>query len=318
MAETVTVTGDAVMVDTSSSASAVNVDKTFFDLIPKGRGFYDLINLAPGARNESKTGGYQVDGASGSENTYYLDGMEVTNVQTGVLSTQNRIPVEAVQQVQVKNGVMDAQYGGAMGGVVNAVIRSGTNEFHGQAGFYFNNDAMSARLRPTLEMDPTDADPHASYRYFQNKMDDYSDLEPGVQHRRPDPEEQAVLLHRLHADQDHHQPHRDVPVQQLRRARINQKDSPALRRQQAGLCPDHQDPHEHELDLEPELYQQGTCRRARARTSPNRDWAELGSYTAGNILSGQMDYIATNKLLFSFRGGYHFTQLQERLRASPA
>ncbi len=55
-----------------------------------------------------------------------------------------------VQQVQVKNGVMEAQYGGAMGGVVNAVVRSGTNEFHGQAGFYFNNDTMSARPRPTL------------------------------------------------------------------------------------------------------------------------------------------------------------------------
>ena len=79
-----------------------------------------------------------------------------------MLSTQNRVPVEAVQQVQVKNGVMDAQYGGAMGGVVNAVIRNGTNSFHGQAGFYFDNDAMSASLRPTLEtIDLTDDDPLA-------------------------------------------------------------------------------------------------------------------------------------------------------------
>ena len=52
------------------------------------------------------------------------------------------------EQVQVKNGVMDAQYGGAIGGVVNAVVRSGTNSFHGQAGFYYNNDAMSAPAFP--------------------------------------------------------------------------------------------------------------------------------------------------------------------------
>jgi outer membrane receptor for ferrienterochelin and colicin len=84
-----------------------------------------------------------VDGASGSENTFYIDGMEVTNIQTGVLSSQNRIPVEMVQQTQIKNGVMEAQYGGAMGGVISAVVRSGTNEFHGQAGFYFNNDNMA-------------------------------------------------------------------------------------------------------------------------------------------------------------------------------
>ena len=56
--------GDAVMVDTSSTASAVTVDKTFFDQLPKGRAFYDLIQLAPGARNESRTGGYQIDGAA--------------------------------------------------------------------------------------------------------------------------------------------------------------------------------------------------------------------------------------------------------------
>ncbi|MBI4891761.1 MAG: carboxypeptidase regulatory-like domain-containing protein, partial [Acidobacteria bacterium] len=82
--ESVVIAADAVMVDTTSSASAVNVDKNFFDMIPKGRSFYELVNIAPGARNESKTGGFQIDGASGSENTFYLDGMEVTNVQTGV------------------------------------------------------------------------------------------------------------------------------------------------------------------------------------------------------------------------------------------
>ena len=89
-----------------------------------------------------------MDGASGSENTFYLDGMEVTNMQTGVLDAKNRIPVEMVQQVQIKNGVMEAQYGGAMGGVVNAVVRSGTNDFHGEAGFYYNNDNMRPARGP--------------------------------------------------------------------------------------------------------------------------------------------------------------------------
>ncbi len=59
--ESVVVSAEAVLVDTTSSSTAVNVDKTFFDLIPKGRSFYDLINIAPGARNEGKAGGFQVD-----------------------------------------------------------------------------------------------------------------------------------------------------------------------------------------------------------------------------------------------------------------
>ncbi|MBL0161041.1 MAG: TonB-dependent receptor [Bryobacterales bacterium] len=228
--ESVVVSADAALVDTASSSSSVNVDKSFFDLMPKGRGFYDLINLAPGARNEGKSGGYQVDGASGSENTFYLDGMEVTNIQTGVLSDQNKIPVEMVQQVQVKNGVMEAQYGGAMGGVINASIRSGSNEFHGQGGIYFNNDNMSARLRPTLEMDPTDATRLKS-RYFQNTLDDYKTMEPDLYHWRPDDQEQAVLLQQLHADQHADQPEGDVPFEQPD-WRLYQEDPPAVPHEQ--------------------------------------------------------------------------------------
>ena len=125
VSESVVVSADAIMVDTQSSSSAVNVDRTFFDLLPKGRSFYDLAAIAPGARPEGKAGGVQVDGASGSENTFYVDGMEVTNIQTGVLSGQNRIPVEMVQQTQIKNGVMEAQYGGAMGGVIQIFTRKG-------------------------------------------------------------------------------------------------------------------------------------------------------------------------------------------------
>jgi hypothetical protein len=50
--ESVVVSADAVMVDTQSSSSAVNVDRTFFDILPKGRSFYDLAAIAPGARPE--------------------------------------------------------------------------------------------------------------------------------------------------------------------------------------------------------------------------------------------------------------------------
>jgi hypothetical protein len=175
IAQSVVISADAAMVDTSSSASAVNVERVFFDVIPKGRSFYDLLNVAPGARIESKSGGAQIDGASGSESTYYIDGMEVTDIQSGALLQKARIPVEMVEQVQVKNGVMDAQYGGAMGGVVNAVIRSGTNSFHGQVGFFYNKDSMSGRDRPVLRLDPFDEN---KAQYFQGAQDSYSTWNP--------------------------------------------------------------------------------------------------------------------------------------------
>lgn len=301
--ESVIVSGTAVMVDTQSSTSSVAVDRSFFDNLPKGRSFYDLIAIAPGARNESKAGGYQVDGASGSENTYYLDGMEVTNIQTGVLDSANRVPVEMVQQVQIKNGVMEAQYGGAMGGVVNAVVRSGSNEFHGEAGFYFNNDVMQARPRPTLEMDPNDAT-RTKYRYFQNTLDPYRTWNPIFSLGGPMiknkiyffsaymptttttdrsvtwlSNNQTAAFSRT-STQQYLANKVDVALTDKLRVSTSWIFNP---RKDKGILP----------------AQQGT-------DSPSVPWGDRGSYTAGQVLAGSVDYLATNKLVLSFRGGYNY------------
>ncbi|MBI5280756.1 MAG: TonB-dependent receptor [Candidatus Solibacter usitatus] len=311
--ESVVVSADAAMVDTTSSSSAVNVDRSFFDLIPKGRSFYDLVNLAPGARNEGKAGGYQVDGASGSENVFYLDGMEVTNVQYGTLSSQNRIPVEMVQQVQVKNGVMEAQYGGAMGGVVNAVVRSGSNEWHGQGGFYYSNDSMSARPRPTLEMDPLDAN-RAKVRYFQNAMDDYSTWNPVFSFGGP------ILKNKLFLFAGY-MPTMTTTNRKVTFLSNNQTGDFSSKYTQRYLTG--------KLDYAPASklrmsgswiwnpnYTRGSLPARQGTDSPNRNWAGLGDYTAGNMITGQVDYLATSKLIVSFRGGYNYTNNTNRYAGS--
>jgi hypothetical protein len=298
--ESVIVSGATAMVDTQSSTSAVSVDRSFFDQLPKGRSFYDLIAIAPGARNEGKAGGYQVDGASGSENTYYLEGMEVTNIQTGVLDTMNRVPVEMVQQVQIKNGVMDAQYGGAMGGVVNAVLRSGSNEFHGEAGFYFNNSSMQARRRPTLEMDPTDAT-RTNYRYFQNTLDPYRTWNPIFRLGGPMIKNKVYFFSAYMPTQTTTdrtvqwatpQTITRTETQQYMANKLDVAVTDKLRvagswiynpRKEKGVLP----------------AQQGT-------DSPDVPWANRGAYYAGQVLAGSVDYVATNKLILSVRGGYNY------------
>ncbi|NWF84383.1 MAG: TonB-dependent receptor, partial [Bryobacteraceae bacterium] len=307
--ESVVVAADATMVDTASSASSVNVDKSFFDLIPKGRSFYDLINIAPGARNESKSGGFQVDGASGSENVFYLDGMEVTNIQTGVLSSQNRIPVEMVQQVQVKNGVMEAQYGGAMGGVVNAVVRSGSNDWHGQGGFYFDNDSLSARTRPTLEMDPTDPTRNSS-RYFQNKLDDYENWNPVFNIGGP------IVKNRLFYFGGF-MPTLKTTNRQVTFLSTGQTSSFTRKDRQHYLANKLDFAATDKLRMNASwiwnpTYNDGLLPAQQGTDSPTRDWAGLGEYTAGNIISGQIDYLATSKLIVSFRGGYNYTNTTNR------
>ncbi|MCC6263902.1 MAG: TonB-dependent receptor [Bryobacterales bacterium] len=301
VSEQVVVAADAILVDSQSSASAVVVDKSFSDMIPKGRSFYDLIALAPGARPETKTGGVQVDGASGAENTFYLDGMEVTSIQTGELQTQDQVPVEMVEQTQIKNGVMEAQYGGAMGGVINAVLRSGNNQFHGQAGFYFDNDSLRARPRPTLRIDPFDDN---LFEYIQTRQDKYSHWNPVFNIAGP------ILKNKLfffagymptfrgidrdvtfESDGVTRSFHQDI-TQQYTVSKIDYNPFSQVRVGASWIW----NPRKYTGNLPGKLGQD----------DPSTDWGALGDYYAGNMLAYYVDYTPTSRMVLSFRGGYHF------------
>lgn len=149
VAETVEVTGSATTVDVTQSKVAVNVTKEEIANLPKGRSFQSLITLAPGARQEplqgtttSRTNGFQIDGASDSENVYLVDGVNTTNINTGgVGATFN---TDFIEEVQIKSSGFEAEYGGAMGGVVNAVPKRGGNNWHGELKAYWRTNALNA------------------------------------------------------------------------------------------------------------------------------------------------------------------------------
>lgn len=61
-------------------------------MAPQGCAFDSLIELARKARREPKQNGYQIDGASGSENVFTIDSVEVTNLHTGDLPRNSRLP----------------------------------------------------------------------------------------------------------------------------------------------------------------------------------------------------------------------------------
>ena len=176
VSEAVTVAANAIVLDATQSAVSYNIDRRIFENLPKSRSFDSMIAIAPGARKETDGGGFQLDGASGSENSFVINGIEVTNIQTGELDATSQIPLEFVEEVQVKNSGFMAEYGGAMGGVVNTVFRSGSNEFHGDVGFYYENDAMRGEQRPTLRLNLVD---DAIGEYFQEEKDGYRNLMPG-------------------------------------------------------------------------------------------------------------------------------------------
>ena len=70
---------DAPPVDTTNSAISTSINSQKIELIPKGVDFTSVLKTVPGVRPEARSGGFTVDGASGSENVFVIDGQEVTN-----------------------------------------------------------------------------------------------------------------------------------------------------------------------------------------------------------------------------------------------
>lgn len=142
--ETVTVSATAATIDVKQTTAATNLASEVIDRLPKGRDFQSVVTLAPGANQESRSGGLSVDGASASENKFYLDGVDTTNLRTGLAATP--FLTDFIQEIQVKSSGYAAEFGGATGGVISVISRSGTNRFHGEAGAYLNTNRMNGEL----------------------------------------------------------------------------------------------------------------------------------------------------------------------------
>ena len=153
LTETVQVTAEASpLVDSRSTLIAHNVTAEEFDRMPKGRSFQSIAFSAPSVSQGEIEGGIQVNGASGAENAFTVDGI-VTNSLVNGASRQNTV-FEYLQEVQVKTSGISAEYGGALGGVVSAVTKSGGNTFRGETHYYFDGSAISAGPVKRLVLDP--------------------------------------------------------------------------------------------------------------------------------------------------------------------
>ena len=159
----VDVAASEAAIDPTDSKIQTNITAQTAELLPKGVGFASLLKVSPATRPESRTGGYQVDGASGSENTFIIDGNEVTNPISGTLDDNNNLPFSIVQEVQVKSSGFEAEYGGATGGVINVVTRGGNNQFRGEFGVNFMPGKLQAARRDTLYVDENGLPIYLSY-----------------------------------------------------------------------------------------------------------------------------------------------------------
>src|SRR5882762_8728426 len=157
MTQTVEVTTEAPTVELTSSELGATVNSTTVRELPlNGRSWTELANLQPGvvaaethaAVNVNRGYGAQLSmsGARPQQNNYRLDGISIndySNGGPGSVLGQN-LGVEAIQEFSVLTSNYSAEYGKTSGGVVNAISRSGTNQFHGSVYEFLRNNALDA------------------------------------------------------------------------------------------------------------------------------------------------------------------------------
>ena len=129
---TVQVEGSRVVnrVDVYSTETSTNIRREELLRLPVDQTLGSVALLAPGVVNSGATfGGLTFGGASVAENATYINGLNVTDpYRRQGFST---VPFNFFEEVQVKTGGYSAEFGRTTGGVINAVTRSGGNEFHG-------------------------------------------------------------------------------------------------------------------------------------------------------------------------------------------
>src|SRR6185369_8308530 len=93
----VDVGGSDQPVDTTGSEISTSITAQKIELLPKGVDFTSALKASPGTRPDTLAGGFSVDGATNAENSFVIDGQEVTNYNHAGINRNNQVPFQLVQ-----------------------------------------------------------------------------------------------------------------------------------------------------------------------------------------------------------------------------
>ncbi len=165
LTETIQVGPAPQTVDTTRTTIGATLDSATLSRLPVGRRFSDTLYLAPGVSTGGTVGtaNPSIEGSSGLENQYVVDGVNITNGGYGALgsysivfgSLGNGTPYDFMQEVQVKTGGYEAEFGQATGGVINVVTKSGSNAFKGSAFGYARPQGLESEHRTVESVEGT-------------------------------------------------------------------------------------------------------------------------------------------------------------------
>ncbi|WP_285723709.1 TonB-dependent receptor [Geothrix rubra] len=150
--------------DTTTQTSGSTFTSETISSLPLGRSFSSIVNLAAGVSSSGiDANNPSVGGSSGLENQYVIDGVNTTGAGYGANGSYSivygslgtGINTDFISEVQIKSFGMDAEFGGATGGMVNAVTKTGDNTLHAQVFAYFDIDSLQAKDKVPPRIDPS-------------------------------------------------------------------------------------------------------------------------------------------------------------------
>src|SRR5712664_3767732 len=155
VSETVEVASTVPVLETQDASVGQVIDSRNVDNLPlNGRNFTFLAQLAAGVntpqadtRGNAASGAFAANGLRPAQNNYLLDGIDNNSDTVDFLNGTNFVvlpPVDAVEEFKVQTSDFSAEFGRSGAAVLNATIKSGTNEFHGAAWEFFRNDKLDA------------------------------------------------------------------------------------------------------------------------------------------------------------------------------
>jgi hypothetical protein len=142
LVEQVDVVASLPLIDPVSTATGGSIAAPLFDNLPVQRDYRSIAALLPDVSVSFLGDGLSIAGATGFENRYFLDGIDMTDPGRGASGTM--LPPDFIQEVEVKTGGYEAQYRSALGGILNVVTPSGGNALSGKVVGYWTSALVSA------------------------------------------------------------------------------------------------------------------------------------------------------------------------------
>ena len=128
-------------IDTEQTSKGEVLSRDFLQRMPTGRSYQSAVSAAPGVTGG---GNPNVGGAGSDENTYMLDGVNITDPVTGTFSMNFNF--DAIEQLEVLTNALDPEYGEGLGGVINIVTQSGSNRLEFDTRVWVENANWSPKM----------------------------------------------------------------------------------------------------------------------------------------------------------------------------